>query len=175
MDTEGNAPHVLAAATHDGGLVLAQVDVHHKTNEIPMFAPLLDTIDIHGMLITANCLHTQRAHARYPHQRGADFLFCVKDNQPGLVAALDSLPWTGVPVTNTATDRGHGRIETNTLQVRPAPANLLFPHVNQVFLVERKVTDLAGTPTSNVAILGVTSPTTIRGDSTRIAQAVRGQ
>jgi len=81
VDAHGNAPHLLAAATHDDGLVLAQVDVHHKTNEIPMFAPLLDTIDITGMLITADCLHTQRAHARYLHDRDADFVFCVKDNQ----------------------------------------------------------------------------------------------
>ncbi|HEX9832602.1 MAG TPA: ISAs1 family transposase [Mycobacterium sp.] len=81
VDADGNAPHLLAAATHERGLVLAQVDVHHKTNEIPMFAVLLDTINITGMLITADCLHTQRKHACYLHQRGADFVFCVKDNQ----------------------------------------------------------------------------------------------
>src|SRR5258706_136795 len=88
VDGDGNAPHLLAAATHGQALVLAQVDVHHKTHEIPMFAPLLDSIDITGMLITADCLHTQRAHARYLHSRNADFVFCVKDNQPGLFAAL---------------------------------------------------------------------------------------
>jgi predicted transposase YbfD/YdcC len=174
-DADGNAPHLLAAATHDGGLVLAQIDVHHKTNEIPMFAPLLDTIDITGMLITADCLHTQRAHARYLHSRDADFVFCVKDNQPGLFAALDALAWTDVPVTHTATDRGHGRIETRTLQVMPAPPNLPFPHINQVFLVERAVTDLTGNPLSNVAVLGVTSLNPQPGTATRIAEAVRGQ
>jgi hypothetical protein len=80
-DADGNAPHLLAAATHQQGLVLAQIDVHHKTNEIPMFASLLDTLNIAGMLITADCLHTQRKHARYLHRRDADFVFCVKDNQ----------------------------------------------------------------------------------------------
>jgi len=175
VDAQGNAPHLLAAATHEDGLVLAQTDVHHKTNEIPMFAPLLDTIDITGMLITADCLHTQRAHARYLHERDADFVFCVKDNQPGLFDALDALAWTDVPVTHTATGRGHGRIETRTLQVQPAPPGLPFPHVNQVFLVERTVTDLAGESLSNVAILGVTSLTANRGDPTLIAEAVRGQ
>jgi hypothetical protein len=67
VDADGNAPHLLAVATHGQALVLAQTDVHHKTNEIPMFVPLLDSIDITGMLITADCLHTQRAHARYLH------------------------------------------------------------------------------------------------------------
>src|SRR5262249_38734077 len=174
-DADGNAPHLLAAATHDQGLVLAQIDVHHKTNEIPMFAPLLDAIDIAGMLITADCLHTQREHARYLHRRDADFVFCVKDNQPGLFAALDALPWRDVPITHTTTSKGHGRTETRTLQVMPAPPGLPFPHVRQVFLVERRVTDLAGTPLSNVAILGVTSLDATRGTPTLIAEAVRGQ
>jgi predicted transposase YbfD/YdcC len=174
-DGDGNAPHLLAAATHDHGLVLAQTDVHHKTNEIPMFAPLLDTIDIAGMLITADCLHTQRAHARYLHARDADFVFCCKDNQPGLFAALDALPWPQVPVTHATTSRGHGRIETRTLQVMPAPADLPFPHVQQVFLVERAVSDLAGTSLSNVAVLGVTSLGPVRGTPQVIAEAVRGQ
>jgi len=73
-------------------------------------------------------------------------VFCVKDNQPALFAALDALPWQDVPITHTSTSKGHGRIETRTLQVMPAPPDLPFPHVKQVFLVERRVTDLAGTP-----------------------------
>jgi predicted transposase YbfD/YdcC len=149
--------------------------VHHKTNEIPMFEPLLESIDITGMLITADCLHTQRAHARYLHSRNAEFVFCVKDNQPGLFAALAALPCNDVLVTHTATDRGHGRVETRTLQILPAPPDLPFPHVNQVFLVERAVSDLAGNPLSNVAILGVTSLNQLPGNATRIAEAVRGQ
>lgn len=174
-DADGNAPHLLAAATHEQGLVLAQIDVHHKTNEIPMFARLLNLINVAGMLITADCLHTQRKHARYLHGRDADFVFCVKDNQPGLFAALDVLPWPDTPITHRMTDRGHGRLETRTLQVMPAPPDLPFPHVEQVFLVERAVTTMTGKPVSNVAILGVTSMNADRGTPENIAQAVRGQ
>jgi predicted transposase YbfD/YdcC len=174
-DADGNAPHLLAAATHDQALVLAQIDVHHKTNEIPMFARLLDTIDIRGMLITADCLHTQRKHACYLHGRDADFVFCVKNNQPGLFAALDVLPWPQTPITHATTCRGHGRIETRTLQVMPAPPDLPFPHVQQVFLVERAVTTMTGKPLSNIAILGVTSMNPNHGTPATIAQAVRGQ
>jgi hypothetical protein len=65
VDDDGNAPHLLAAATHGQALVLAQIDVHHKTNEIPRFAPLLDTIDIAGMLITADALCRARHKASY--------------------------------------------------------------------------------------------------------------
>jgi predicted transposase YbfD/YdcC len=175
VGADGAAPHLLAAATHQQGLVLAQIDVHHKTNEIPMFAPLLDTLNIAGMGITADCLHTQRKHACYVHDHDADFVFCVKDNQPGLFAALDRLAWRDVPITHTTTDRGHGRIETRTLQVLPAPPDVPFPHVAQVCLVEREVTDTRGTPLSNVAIFAVTSMSAPRGTPDVIAEAVRGQ
>jgi predicted transposase YbfD/YdcC len=175
LDADGNAPHLLAAATQQDGLVLAQIDVHHKTNEIPRFAPLLDGLDLAGALVTADCMHTQRGHARYLHRRDADFVFCVKCNQLGLFEALDALDWPRVPITHQTTTRGHGRIETRTLQIRPAPPHLPFPHVQQVFLVERGVTDLAGTPLSNVAIFGVTSLSPARGTPDLVAEAVRGQ
>jgi len=51
------------------------------------------------------------------HGRGAAFAFPVKDNQFGLPDPLDARPWHQVPVTHTAPDYGHGRIETRTIQV----------------------------------------------------------
>ena len=134
-DLEGNQVHLLAAATHQDCLVLGQVEVGAKTNEVPMFAPLLDGLadaglDLARTVVTADALHTQRAHAEYLHQRGAGFVFTVKGNQPGLFAALDTLPWAQVPIAARDVDRGHGRITTRTIQVLPAPADLPFPHVH---------------------------------------------
>lgn len=162
IGAEGNQTHLLAAATHHDALVLGQVEVGAKTNEIPMFAPLLDQlaatgIDLAHTVITADALHAQRTHAEYLHERGAGFVFTVKHNQPGLFAALDALPWTDTPITHRQVDRGHGRITTRTIQVRPAPPDLPFPHVNQVWLIERYVTGTTGTPTSAIAALGVTN------------------
>ncbi|MEU2462474.1 MULTISPECIES: transposase [Streptomyces] len=57
--------------TH-GGQVLAQRQVDGKSNEIPAFAPLLDSIDLTGTVITADALHTQHDHASYLHQRGIE-------------------------------------------------------------------------------------------------------
>jgi len=104
LDAEGNPVHLLAAATHDDALVLGQVEVGAKSNEIPMFAPLLDTLaeaglDLAHTVITVDALHTQRAHAEYLHERGAGFAFTVKQNQPRLYAALDGLDWSQAPVT----------------------------------------------------------------------------
>lgn len=78
-----------------------------KTNEIPMIIPLLHDLDLAGAVITADALHCQRATADHLHHRGADFVLPVKENQPGPFGALDALPWRDVPVTHTATDRGH--------------------------------------------------------------------
>ena len=177
-DTEGNQVHLLAAATHDDALVLGQVEVGAKSNEIPQFAPLLDTlaaagVDLAHTVITADALHTQRAHADYLHERGAGFVFTAKQNQPRLFAALDALPWAQVPVAICEVQRGHGRVTTRTIQVMPAPADLPFPHVNQVWLIERYVTATDGTPLSAVAALGVTNLHADTAAPERLAALVR--
>ncbi len=178
VDAEGNQTHLLAAATHQDALVLGQVEVGAKTNEIPMFAPLLETlaatgVDLATTVITADALHSQRSHAEYLHSRGAQFVLTVKQNQPGLYTALDALPWTSTPITARTLERGHGRVTTRTIRVLPAPADLPFPYVNQVWLIERYVTDTTGTPISAVAALGVTSLTTTRATPENIATYVR--
>ena len=177
-DAEGNQTHLLAATTHDDALVLGQVEVGAKSNEIPQFAPLLDTltaagIDLAHTVITADALHTQRAHAEYLHERGAGFVFTCKQNQPRLFAALDALPWTQTPIAASVLDRAHGRVTTRTIQVMPAPADLPFPHVNQVWLIERYVTAPDGTPTSAIAALGVTNLTADTAGPERLATLVR--
>jgi hypothetical protein len=53
---------LLAAATHDGAPVPGQVEVGAKSGEIPMFAPLLDTlagvgVELARTVITADALH----------------------------------------------------------------------------------------------------------------------
>ncbi len=56
-----------------------------------------------------------------------------------------------------------------------APGDLPFPHVSQAYLIERHVTALDGTPLSDVAALGVTSPDATRAGPPVIASLVRGQ
>jgi predicted transposase YbfD/YdcC len=178
VGADGAPVHLLAAATHGDQLVLGQVEVGAKTNEIPMFAPLIDQLAATGidparLVITADALHCQRDHATYLHQRGAGFVFTVKHNQPGLFAALDALPWADTPIAHRQTDRGHGRITTRTIQTLPAPPDLPFPHVGQVWLIERYVTDPAGTPTSAIAALGITNLHSSQAAPADIARLVR--
>lgn len=178
IDVDGAQTHLLAAVTHGDGLVLGQVEVGAKSNEVPMFAPLLDAlaetgVDLAGAVLTADALHTVRAHAEALHTRGVDFCLPVKENTPRLFAALDALPWRQTPIAAREVDRGHGRITTRTIQVRPAPPALPFPHVEQVWLVERYVTDSAGQPLSAVAVLGVTSLSADHADPLLVAGLIR--
>src|SRR5258708_3893151 len=100
---DGSQVHLLAALAGVPDVVAAQAEAGAKTNEIPMIIPLLDGVDLHQAVVTADALHTQRATADYLHRRGADFILPAKDNQPGLFAALDSLPWHQPPVSHPAT------------------------------------------------------------------------
>jgi predicted transposase YbfD/YdcC len=174
---DGKAPHLLAAMITGARAVIAQKDIDAKTNEITQVRPLLDDIDITGALVTADALHVQKDTARYLVQdKKADYLFtAVKDNQPSLFDALDALAWASAPVTHAMHDKGHGRDETRTIQVLPAPDGL-FPHAAQAFLIERYVREPgSGELRSAVAALGITSRTPGRGGTPEaLALAARG-
>jgi predicted transposase YbfD/YdcC len=165
----------LAGPDAASSVVAAQAAVGAKTNEVPVAAVVLGRLDLHGKVVTADALHTVRATARLIHEGGGEFVFPVKENRRSLFDAIDALPWKDVPVAHTATDKGHGRITTRTIQVLPAPEGLPFPHVSQVFLIERYVTDLQGKPVSAVAALGVASPEPAQAGPADLARYVREQ
>ena len=177
-DADGKQVRLLAALVGPdaaSSVVAAQAEVGKKTNEVPMASVVLDRLDLAGKIVTADALHTVKATARRIHERGGEFVLPVKENRRVLFDALDALPWGQAPIAHTATDRGHGRITTRTIQVLPAPDNLPFPHVSQVFLIERYVTGLRGEPISAVAALGIASPKAEQASPADLARYVREQ
>ena len=141
-DAEGNQRHLLAALVGpaaESSVVAAQAEVGVKTNEVPMATEVLGQIDLEGKVVTADALHTVKATAEFICAHGGEFVLPVKENRKALFDALNGLPWQEVPIAHSATDRGHGRITTRTIQVLPAPEDLPFPHVSQVLLIERYV------------------------------------
>jgi predicted transposase YbfD/YdcC len=138
-DAHTAARHVMAAADHANGAVLASTDVDVKTNEITRLRPLLDQIgDLRGVIITADALHCQRDHVTYLAQRGAHWILTVKGNQPHLHTQLSALPWRAVPNVDRTTDRGHGRREIRTLQVLTLAGGIDFPHAAQAMRIKRR-------------------------------------
>lgn len=166
------APHLLAAITH-GGVVLAQRQTADKSNEITAFIPLLTPLDLTGLVITSDAMQTQRANARFLcEDKNAHFIFPVLDNQPTLFDRLDTLPWTEVPITARTEDRDRGRHEIRTIQVIDAPADLNFPHVKQVLLIERTVTQKG--KTTYQAMLYVTSLSAEQASPADLLAHIRG-
>ncbi len=105
----------LAAMAHTSE-VLAQRQIADKSNEIPAFAPLLDTLDLTGTVITADALHTQHEHAAYLRERGAHYLAIVKRNHPGIHDRVRRLPWRDVTLDAYDRTRAHHREEIRRLK-----------------------------------------------------------
>ncbi|WTG47273.1 ISAs1 family transposase [Actinacidiphila glaucinigra] len=117
----GRKIHLLAALDHTTGLVLAQLDVQEKTNEITCCQPLLETIaDLAGVVVTSDAMHAQREHADYLLGREAHYIVIVKGNQKKLRKQLKSLPWTQIPLQGRVRGTGHGRSEIRRIK-RPPP------------------------------------------------------
>jgi predicted transposase YbfD/YdcC len=170
-DTAGR--HLLAALDHHSGVVLGQVDVDAKTNEIPRLRTLLDQIDITGAVITADALHTQRDTATWLIAHGAHYVFTVKTNQPALHARLAALPWKKVRTTARTVDRGHGRTETRRIRATEVRTGLGFPHAVQALQITRRRQPLDGAPPTVETVYAVTDLPTHEASPAHLAGLAR--
>jgi predicted transposase YbfD/YdcC len=136
--------HLLAALSHRLGVVLGQVAVADKANEIGAADELLLTLVLEGRVVTADAPLAQRALAQGIVARGGDYLLVVKGNQPGLrgdIALLFGDPDLagGMSAAETTSQHG-GRVETRRLMASPALAGYSdWPGLAQVARVERRV------------------------------------
>jgi predicted transposase YbfD/YdcC len=172
--------HLLAAISHQHGVVLAQREIAAKTNEIPELAPLLAGLDLTDTVVTADALHTQRATAEHlVTERGAHYVFTVKANQPKLLAAvaeaMSGMPRRFSPEHITA-ERGHGRTERRACRVKTiTPGDGIdFPHATQVFRVRRDTGGLDGQRTRKEIAFCITSLPAAQASPEQLAGYIRG-
>ena len=89
---DGTRVHLLSAVLHNSGITIGQREVDQKTNEIPEAPKLLAPMELAGRCVTGDALHTQKELARFlVGEKGADYCFTVKDNQPTLNSDIDRL------------------------------------------------------------------------------------
>jgi predicted transposase YbfD/YdcC len=127
-----------------------------------MVIALLEAIEVSGREITADALHTQRKLAAYlVEQRQAHYHFSVKGNQPRLQADIELLFRDRAQAHfSQSTCAEHGRIETRRIWCSSALNKLLdFPHVGQVFLIERERIEKKTGQRSLEIACGITSRT----------------
>ena len=133
------APHLVAAFDQRARTVLGQVAVAAKSNEIPAVRTLLAGMDLTGVVVSVDAMHTQTDTATLIVADGGDYVFTVKNNTPSLYAACKHLPWAQVPA-HTSARVGHGRRARRTIKTVTAPAWVAFPHAAQVAQIRRTVT-----------------------------------
>jgi predicted transposase YbfD/YdcC len=159
-----------------GTLPVEGSDEQKRTNEIGMAIPVLDHCSIAGKTITADALLTQRTLAMYLHERQANYHFTVKGNQPGLEQELRArFALRGLPEFAENLPPAHGRIETRRIWVQAVqPHELDFPHVSQIFRIEREVWKKKAGQHSLEVVLGITSQTPQQASPQQVLKLNRG-
>ena len=159
-----------------GTLPVEGSDEQKRTNEIGMAIPLLETCSIAGKDITGDALLTQRAIADYVVQQQAHYHFTVKGNQPTLESDIALLfEKRGAPHYAELSPPDHGRIETRRIWCSTELNTYLdFPHLGQVFLIERESLDKKSGEHSFEIALGITSRTPQQASPQRVLQVNRG-
>lgn len=114
-----SALHVVSAWASEQRLVLGQVKVSDKSNEITAIPALLELLDLAGCIITIDAMGCQTVIARQIYQAKADYVLTLKANHPTLYAQVktwfekaQAQGFEGIEVsTDARTESGHHRIE----------------------------------------------------------------
>jgi predicted transposase YbfD/YdcC len=109
--------HMVSAWAADFRLVLGQVKVDEKSNEITAIPDLLKILDINGCIVTIDALGCQQKIAEQIIAQGGDYILGLKGNQGRTLAAVeDHFSFTSEKACSaySSFDKGHGRIETRS-------------------------------------------------------------
>jgi len=153
MNTATGCLHVVSAWATENRVTLGQVAVAEGSNEIAAIPELLKILDLSGAIVTIDAAGCQVANVQEIRRQGGHYLLPVKDNQPTLHAAVQSVFERAVATQFAAIrsdghawlDDGHGRREERTVSVIYDPVGLPpnWTDVAAVVMVgrERKVGD----------------------------------
>ena len=124
--TGAKAPiHMVSAFAARQRLVLGQVKVAEKSNEIAAIPRLLEMLAIEGAIVTIDAMGCQRDIAQKIIDKKADYVLALKGNQGSLckdvelfVAEQQARGFKDSKISrDTTIDGDHGRIETRTTTV----------------------------------------------------------
>jgi predicted transposase YbfD/YdcC len=164
--------HLLSALSQRIGLVLGQIAVDDKTNEITAMLDLLANLVLPGRLITADAMLTQHKIVDTIVEHGGDYLLVVKDNQPLLRSDIEAvfeaphlLDLTPQELSSERAAREttiHGmRIEERVLRASTALNECygsdLWSGLGQILQIKRTVTDKRTGRTTTELAYAITS------------------
>jgi len=119
---EHKASHIETAYLCDREIVLGQIDIDEKSNELAAIPKLLELLAITNCTVTIDAMGTHREFAQQILGKGANYIFPVKDNQPKLLEDIKLYAEEDVLPVDKETlkaenryaktvDKGHGRID----------------------------------------------------------------
>jgi len=161
--------HLMAAYLPKHGIVLAQVEVGTKTNEITAAPRLLKMVDLRGVVVTGDAMQAQKALSVQVKAEGGDYLWLVKANQKDLLGEIkqlfEPLDW-GIGFSPPPLEiqshfeytSDHARVEKRTIWVSSELAPYSYwPHLSQVFKLEREWLDKGSDEVKSEVRYGITS------------------
>ncbi len=161
--------HLVAAYLPAEGIVLKQVEVGKKENEIRAAPQLIEAIHLKNKIVCGDAMQTQRQLSVGILAKGGDYIWFLKENQPTLLADVVqffqpsqktagwSLPELPRTVAETS-GKGHGRLEKRTLTLMVDEQGFLdWPGVHQVFRLERYRQQTRTEKESMEIVYGITS------------------
>ena len=126
---------------HDTALPVASHGFHDKSGERAAIAALFEEVSLAGHVITVDALHTVRDTARsIVETHNADYLMTVKANASETYETLSTINWNrdATGAFEEEPTKGHGRIERRRIQtMTPLRGTVNFPHIAQIFRIER--------------------------------------
>lgn len=178
--------HLLAVYLPSEGIVLKQVEVGEKENEISAAPKLIEGLNLKNKIVCADAMQTQRRLSVEILAKGGDYIWFIKNNQPTLradVAQFFEPPQTcggGWPLPELprtvakSSNKGHGRLEKRTLTLMTDESGFLnWPGVQQIFKLERYRQELRTGKVSIEVIYGITSRGSDRATAKQMLQWTR--
>lgn len=130
LTAEKNPKYIVSAWAEDNGLVLGQLKVEEKSNEITALPQLLRVLELSGCIVTLDAMGCQTNIAKEIKEADADYLLALKGNQESVHrevkdflddAIAESKTWrpggarssvVAQVVTKKMVEKDHGRLET---------------------------------------------------------------
>jgi predicted transposase YbfD/YdcC len=132
------AIHMVSAWSTKNKLVLGQVKVDKKSNEITAIPSLLNKLKLKGCIVTIDAMGCQKKIVEQIVEQKADYLITLKKNQSGLYEASEELFIKALACHNSGLTHqnyyednlSHGREETRAISVLTNIENLVDPKSN---------------------------------------------
>ena len=167
---ETRGTHLLSLFAPEQGLVLAEAEVDRKENEIVVAPKILEQVDLKGVTVIGDAMHTQRETSEQILKAGGDYIWTVKGNQARTEWAIEKLflheacnVQKGASLSkeirfDSQVNKGHGRREKRTIWVSSQLNDYLnWPGVQQVFRLERIIWHEKQQGSTREVVYGMTS------------------